>query len=1018
MCIRDRKKREQSILPQINNLPKNMTSNITKNSVLSPNFPISNRYELGSSLTKNIDKRQSSESPIKTSTCRFHLPRIKEEFQDNHLLKDSGNISNIENQFQQLDDEVYSKAKSPDQTSQEAKKKILNNKTPQQQQQLTKFEMMQRLYLYPKLAKFAENQALTTTQQKALKDIITKKPALAASLDLYASSNMSSLSKLSQKNIERYLEEKLVYSPQKVIERSEQEKIKLLKEIKKIEKEKEQLQKQKNFSLQLTKQYNKHTTNNGSQSFYYCVGQGNNPEVVQRVISKRENWKEVPVYSSTSQFIWVPWSKAIRFQYLTATSLTKKIVNHFEFHREITMKSGLIKNLSLIAEDQKKNLFEITPTTFLINFLDNNWEYELQTFLEFFLKYQPKKLQTNKTKIEIKKKFKVISADRNSKQTVYHSYDFSRPLMKETFMRNENSYVWLLKPTNLNRGRGIEIFSTLEQLERLLNEYYEGVQEKIYNKPLAECQNCQSLENIKKIAQTGKHDEQDKNANANYSTTDDEKGKQPSKHILLPNPNSNQPHELNKSEEGENVSNSNNNNNNISHDNKLLPVINHNNKFPKTISTTQRMKKLNQTAIPSPNNKFDDTQVEKNVLQSQELKQQQPTTGENVSGNNNNSGSNNNNNEAANSNVCILKEHAFVIQKYIERPMLIHNRKFDIRIWSLLTQNMDLFVFKEGYLRMSSEVYNINDIDNAFIHLTNNAVQKYSKNYGQFESGNQLSFNDFQVWLDKNNQNCSVKNDIIPKIHEHIALSMMSIKKKINKNERRFCFELFGYDFIIDELYNVWLIEVNTNPCIEESSILLQQYIPRMLDDAFKLTVDQVFLPKFIQEEGEKQQKPEIVMKDQQKIEEQEKGDKTSTNSKQIPESSNNNDNTSNNNNDNTNIINPSNTNSNTNNDNNGNSNTNNTNNANTAENAQKNPQKFPNVIIEESITFGNDRKELQKEEESPNSDQSQQQQQQAQPQKSFWHVEGYSDYENMFEFIVNLNYQASKKDQLKFKKK
>lgn len=57
-------------------------------------------------------------------------------------------------------------------------------------------------------------------------------------------------------------------------------------------------------------------------------------------------------------------------------------------------------------------------------------------------------------------------------------------------MRNENSYVWLLKPTNLNRGRGIEIFSTLEQLERLLNEYYEGVQEKIYNKPLAECQNC------------------------------------------------------------------------------------------------------------------------------------------------------------------------------------------------------------------------------------------------------------------------------------------------------------------------------------------------------------------------------------------------------------------------------------------------------------------------------------------------------------------------------------------------
>lgn len=38
-----------------------------------------------------------------------------------------------------------------------------------------------------------------------------------------------------------------------------------------------------------------------------------------------------------------------------------------------------------------------------------------------------------------------------------------------------------------------------------------------------------------------------------------------------------------------------------------------------------------------------------------------------------------------------------------------------------------------------------------------------------------------------------------------------------------------------------WLIEVNTNPCIEESSPLLGQLIPRMLDDAFKLTLDQIF---------------------------------------------------------------------------------------------------------------------------------------------------------------------------------
>jgi len=42
---------------------------------------------------------------------------------------------------------------------------------------------------------------------------------------------------------------------------------------------------------------------------------------------------------------------------------------------------------------------------------------------------------------------------------------------------------------------------------------------------------------------------------------------------------------------------------------------------------------------------------------------------------------------------------------------------------------------------------------------------------------------------------------------------------------------------------NVWLIEANTNPCIEESSALLSMLIPRMLDDMFKLTIDKVFPP-------------------------------------------------------------------------------------------------------------------------------------------------------------------------------
>lgn len=54
-----------------------------------------------------------------------------------------------------------------------------------------------------------------------------------------------------------------------------------------------------------------------------------------------------------------------------------------------------------------------------------------------------------------------------------------------------------------------------------------------------------------------------------------------------------------------------------------------------------------------------------------------------------------------------------------------------------------------------------------------------------------------------------------------MTIALGSVKNKIDKFHRKYCFEIFGFDFLIDETFNVWLIEVNTNPCIEESSPLL-----------------------------------------------------------------------------------------------------------------------------------------------------------------------------------------------------
>jgi tubulin---tyrosine ligase len=56
--------------------------------------------------------------------------------------------------------------------------------------------------------------------------------------------------------------------------------------------------------------------------------------------------------------------------------------------------------------------------------------------------------------------------------------------------------------------------------------------------------------------------------------------------------------------------------------------------------------------------------------------------------------------------------------------VLFRQRKFDIRVWALISHDCSVYIFKEGYVRTSSEPYNLDDsnLDQIYIHLTNNAV--------------------------------------------------------------------------------------------------------------------------------------------------------------------------------------------------------------------------------------------------------------------------------------------------------
>lgn len=86
------------------------------------------------------------------------------------------------------------------------------------------------------------------------------------------------------------------------------------------------------------------------------------------------------------------------------------------------------------------------------------------------------------------------------------------------------------------------------------------------------------------------------------------------------------------------------------------------------------------------------------------------------------------------SNVFVIQTTSFVIQKYMEQPLLYGGRKFDIRVWVLITHELKVYLFKQGYLRLSSNLYDLSEdkIVDPCIHLTNNAVQKYNQDYNKY----------------------------------------------------------------------------------------------------------------------------------------------------------------------------------------------------------------------------------------------------------------------------------------------
>ena len=176
-------------------------------------------------------------------------------------------------------------------------------------------------------------------------------------------------------------------------------------------------------------------------------------------------------------------------------------------------------------------------------------------------------------------------------------------------------------------------------------------------------------------------------------------------------------------------------------------------------------------------------------------------------------------------------DETYVCQRYIYNPLLLGGKKFDMRVYALVTcyNPLTAYLYSTGFCRFTSFKYSLNpeDLNNNQIHLTNVAVQKQSATYDK-QIGGKWYFRELKTYL-MGRYNEEQVNSMFDGIQNIIIKCFYAVQSVIAKD--RHCFELYGYDILIDENLKPWLIEINSNASLTASTERDAQTKIKMLDD-------------------------------------------------------------------------------------------------------------------------------------------------------------------------------------------
>ena len=162
-------------------------------------------------------------------------------------------------------------------------------------------------------------------------------------------------------------------------------------------------------------------------------------------------------------------------------------------------------------------------------------------------------------------------------------------------------------------------------------------------------------------------------------------------------------------------------------------------------------------------------------------------------------------------------QKTYVVSRYIENPLLIGGKKFDLRMYVLVTSFRPLRMYLgDGFARFCNVNYSsdLADIDNPYIHLTNVAIQKHNEDYNGLHGG-KWTISNLRLYLESTRGHAKTAK-LFQDIDDLLVHSAKAVQNVIIND--RHCFECYGYDLLLDDDLKPWLVEINASPSMNVTS--------------------------------------------------------------------------------------------------------------------------------------------------------------------------------------------------------